>query len=109
MLAGGVSAHHSMAGFESDESKAIVLKGSVSEFRWRNPHVLIFWDVKDANGKVVTWVGELGSVASSMAGGWTKDTLKAGDEITVTAMPSKAGTPQSLIRRIVKADGTELR
>lgn len=102
-----VFAHHSQAGFATND-KAIVLKGIVAEYRWRNPHVLIFWDVKDESGKVVRWVGELGSVTSALAGGLSKDSLKPGDEITVTAVPSKAGTPESLIRRLVRADGTVL-
>ena len=101
------SAHHSQAGFETPD-KAIPLKGTVVEFRWRNPHILIFWDVKDESGKVVRWVGELGSIASASAGGLTKDSLKPGDEISLMAIPSRAGTPQSIISKLVKADGTVL-
>lgn len=100
-----VSAHHSQAGFETPD-KAILLKGTIVEFRWRNPHVLIFWDVKDESGKAVRWVGELGSISSASAGGLTRESLKPGDEVTVTAVPSRAGTPQSLINKLVKADGT---
>jgi Family of unknown function (DUF6152) len=102
-----LSAHHSQAGFETPE-KAIPLKGTVVEFRWRNPHILIFWDVKDDSGKVVRWVGELGSISSASAGGLTKDSLKPGDEISLMAIPSRAGTPQSIISKLVKADGTVL-
>jgi uncharacterized protein DUF6152 len=101
------SAHHSQAGFETPD-KAIALKGTVVEFRWRNPHILIFWDVKDDSGKVVRWVGELGSISSASAGGLTKDSLKPGDEISLMAIPSRAGTPQSIISKLVKADGTVL-
>jgi len=100
-------AHHSQAGFETPD-KAISLKGTVVEFRWRNPHILIFWDVKDDSGKVVRWVGELGSISSASAGGLTKDSLKPGDEISLMAIPSRAGTPQSIISKLVKADGTVL-
>lgn len=88
-------AHHSQAGFETPD-KAIPLKGTVVEFRWRNPHILIFWDVKDESGKVVRWVGELGSISSASAGGLTKDSLKPGDEISLMAIPSRAGTPRAL-------------
>jgi hypothetical protein len=100
-------AHHSQAGFETPD-KAIPLKGTVVEFRWRNPHILIFWDVKDDSGKVIRWVGELGSISSASAGGLTKDSLKPGDEISLMAIPSRAGTPQSIISKLVKADGTVL-
>lgn len=102
---GVVAAHHSRTGLDANDPP-IVLKGTVAEYRWRNPHVLFFWDVKDDSGKVVRWVGEFGSVASSIANGMNKNTFKTGEEVTVTAIPSKAGTPVALLRRIVKADGT---
>ena len=102
LLAGVVSAHHSKA-FYGKEMKT--LKGTVVEYKWRNPHVFIVWDVKDANGKVVQWIGELSSVTSSIADGMGKNSLKPGDEIIVTAAPSKTGTPESLIEKVVKADG----
>ena len=107
LLGGAVVAHHSQSVFETPD-KAKPLKGTVVEYRWRNPHVLIFWEVKEPDGKVVRWVGELGSVTSVMAGGMTKNSLKPGDEITILAVPSRAGTPEALIRRLAKADGTVL-
>ena len=108
VLGGVVYAHHSQAGFETPD-KARPLKGTVVEYRWRNPHVLIFWNVKESDGKTTRWVGELGSVTSVLAGGiMNKNSLKPGDEITVLAVPSRAGTPEALIRRLTKADGTIL-
>jgi len=101
-----VFAHHSQSGFETPD-KAISMKGTVVEFRWRNPHILVFWDAKDDSGKVVRWVGELGSTATASASGLTKDSLKQGDEITISAIPSRAGTPQAIIGKLVK-DGTVL-
>jgi hypothetical protein len=103
-----ISAHHSQAGFETPD-KAIPMKGTVVEFRWRNPHILVFWDAKDEKtGKVVRWVGELGSISTVSASGLTKDSLKPGEEINITAIPSKAGTPESIISKLTKADGTLL-
>ena len=103
-----VSAHHSQAGFETPD-KAILMKGTVVEFRWRNPHVLVFWDAKDEkSGETVRWVGELGSISSASAGGLTKDSLKPGEAINITAIPSRAGTPQSIISKLTRADGTVL-
>ena len=101
-----VFAHHSQSGFETPD-KAISMKGTVVEFRWRNPHILVFWDAKDDSGKVVRWVGELGSTATASASGLTKDSLKQGDEITISAIPSRAGTPQAIISKLMK-DGTVL-
>ncbi len=107
-LGGGVvQAHHSQAGFATDK-EAIILEGTVAEYRWRNPHVLIFWDVAGENGEVVRWVGELGSVNTCIANGMTKTSLIPGDKITVHAIPSRAGTPVSLIEGLVKEDGTVL-
>lgn len=100
-----VAAHHSRPGLDPNDPP-IVMKGVVAEYRWRNPHVLLFWDVKDESGKVVRWVGEFASIASSIARGMTKDTFKVGEEIVVTGIPSRAGTPVALIRRIERVDGS---
>ena len=105
LLGGTAAAHHSQPGFNPN-TKPIELKGTVAEYRWRNPHVLFFWDVKDENGKVVRWVGEFGSVPTSIARGMTKDTFKVGEAVTVTGIPATAGTPALQLRTIVKADGT---
>src|SRR5215470_13863352 len=98
-----VSAHHSQAGYEADD-KIRTLKGTVAEYRWRNPHVVVVWDVKDESGKVIQWAGELPSVTSVIAQGLSKNSLKQGDEIVVTGLPSRAGT-ECLIRTIKKPDG----
>jgi hypothetical protein len=82
------------------------LKGIVAEYRWRNPHVLFFWDVKDENGTVVRWTGEFGSVSLSLARGMSKDTFRVGEAVTVSVVPAKDGSPVGQLRRVVKADGT---
>jgi hypothetical protein len=105
MFGAVIAAHHSQPGFDPND-KPITLKGTVAEYRWRNPHVLLFWDVKDDSGNVVRWVGEFGSVATTFSRGMTKTTFKAGEEITVTGIPSRAGTPILQLRKIVKSDGT---
>ena len=96
-------AHHSKANYGNVET---TLKGTVVEYKWRNPHVYLVWEVKSEGGNSVRWTGELGSVTTMIAEGMTKDSLKPGDEITVYSFPDKAGTPESVVRRIVKADGT---
>jgi hypothetical protein len=103
MLSGIVSAHHSQAGYETEE-KITSLKGVVVEYKWRNPHVWVVWDVKGADGTVAQWVGEMPSVTSVIAQGMSKNSLKTGDEIIVTGLPSRIGT-ECLVRKIVKADG----
>ena len=96
-------AHHSNAEYGD---KMATMTGTVVEYRWRNPHVTVVWDVKDANGKVVTWRGELASVTSVMGHGLTKNSLHPGDEIKIAVFLSKLGTPESVIVYITKTDGT---
>jgi hypothetical protein len=98
-----VFAHHSNAEYGD---KMVTMSGTVKEYRWRNPHVTVVWDVKDTDGKVTTWRGELASVTSVMGHGLTKNSLKAGDEIKIAVFPSKLGTPESVIVYITRADGT---
>jgi hypothetical protein len=108
VLSGGAAvAHHSQPGFNPND-KPVELKGTVAEYRWRNPHVLFFWDVKDEHGKPVRWVGEFASISSSLARGITKDTFKVGEPVTVTGRRATAGTPIMQIIRVVKADGKEI-
>jgi len=99
-----VLAHHGASTWSKDET---TLKGTVVEYLWRNPHVLLVWNTTDASGKVVKWTGEVASPESMMADdGWTKTTFKAGDEIVLTVRPAKSGTPTSVIDQIKRADGT---
>ena len=104
---GGVlAAHHSQTGFDPNDAP-IELKGTVAEYRWRNPHVLFFWDVKDKDGKVERWVAEFASVTTAISRGMTKNTFKVGEEITATCIRARAGGPVcAQVKKLVKADGT---
>jgi hypothetical protein len=104
MLNQPVLAHHGSASWSPNEVK---LPGTVVQYSWRNPHVLVVWNVKDDSGKIVQWTGELSSPESLMAdGGMTKDTLKPGDEVIIYVRPAKSGSPNSVIDQIRRADGT---
>ena len=103
MFGGVVSAHHSTAGM--DNKTESTLRGTVVEFNWRNPHVFVIWDVKDESGQVVQWTGELSSPTTMMQVGMRKDSLKKGDEVIITANPSKTGNLLGVIRKITTADG----
>ena len=102
-FAGLASAHHSVAGF--DNSKEVVLKGTVAQFIWRNPHVLLEWDVKGEDGKVTRWSGEMNSPTSMIQVGMNRNSLKPGDEVVVVLNPSKTGNPLAVIRKVNMADG----
>jgi hypothetical protein len=106
MLALPVLAHHGTAA-SYDADKTVTLKGTVTQFVWANPHSQLHWDVKDADGKVVNWGGELHSIAQLIANGWNKNLLKPGDEVTVSGHPSKAGTPYMVVTSLKTADGKE--
>jgi hypothetical protein len=92
-----VYAHHGTGTYDS--SKSVTLSGTVTEFSWTNPHVSLFFDVKDANGKNVNWAIEMNSPGVLAQAGWGKRTFKVGDQITITVRPAKAGTPVGLINR----------
>ena len=77
----------------------LTLKGTVAEYDWGNPHVVVLWDVKDDAGKVTRWSGELASVSSMLADGMTKTSLKPGDDVIMTVHPAKSGSPQSVAVR----------
>ena len=96
-------AHHSGAAFSNN---VIDLKGAVVDYVWRNPHVVVIWDVKGEDGKVVRWTGELASVESRLADGLTKDSLKPGEDVIMTVKPAKSGAPASVIAQIRHADGS---
>src|SRR4030095_8778036 len=86
-------AHHG-TNISYDHNRPVTLTGTVTEFVWQNPHTQVYFDVKDAKGNVVHWAGELNSPGVlSRQEGWTKRTLKAGDQITITLYPSTDGTP----------------
>jgi hypothetical protein len=104
MLSGIVSAHHSRAHYGQVESTTT---GTVIEYKWRNPHVFVVWEVKQADGKSRQWIGEMASVTSMIADGMTKDSLRPGDEIVVLSYPStNPGSSETLIKKITKSDGT---
>ena len=85
-------AHHGAPALY-DVLHPMTIKGTVTEFVWSNPHCQIYLDVKDNSGKVVNWGIESNSPGQMTRAGWTRHTLKPGDEITVTLTPAKTGAP----------------
>jgi len=106
-FAGPLFAHHvSRTGF--DVKKQVTVKGTVSRFDWRNPHVVIYMDVKDADGKVVAWTFEDVNVSQLVQEGITRNTLKPGQEITATFNPAVDGTHTGVIVKVILTDGEEI-
>ena len=102
-----VFAHHSFAA-EFDASKPINLTGSLTKLDWINPHARLFIDVKGSDGKVVSWEVELGPPAILLRNGWTKNSVKAGDMLTVNGSLAKDGTNLANARTVTLADGTKV-
>jgi len=104
IFAGMALAHHGRAGYDTAENGKVV-KGVVTEYRWLNPHVFILWNAKDEKGNTLTWTGEFSSPSSMLSEGMSKSSFKPGDEIAVTVIPAKGGTPYGLVLKIVRPDG----
>ncbi len=97
-ISGPLAAHHGTSNYVTT-AEGVPLSGTVTEFVWANPHVYLLFDVKDDKGNVVHWAGEMNSPSVLKNAGWTKNTLKAGDQINLTVRPNKAGTPVGLVSR----------
>lgn len=109
MLAGAALpalAHHSFSMF--DAQKELVLKGTIKEFQWSNPHTWIQLDVTDASGKTLEWSIEGGSPNLVGRQGWKRNTFKAGDPVEITVHPLRDGQPGGSFVRAVLPDGRKL-
>jgi hypothetical protein len=100
-------AHHSFAA-EYDANKPIKITGTVSKLEWMNPHARFYVDVKGTDGKVVTWNFELGAIPVLLKQGWRKDSLKAGDQVSVEGSLAKDGSKSANARSVVLANGKKV-
>jgi len=87
---GTAIAHHSFAA-EFDANRAVNLKGVVTKIEWMNPHTYFYLDVAEGD-KVVNWGMEMGSPNGLMRQGWTRNTLKVGDQVSVEGSQAKDGS-----------------
>ena len=106
MAATPAVAHHSFAA-EFDSSKAVTLTGTVTKIEWTNPHAWFYINVKDETGAVANWGFEMGPPHLLQRQGWTRDTMKIGDQVTVAGTLAKNGTKRGNARNVTMAAGPQ--
>ena len=99
-------AHHGNSSL--DTGKKVTVKGTVTQWLWANPHCWLKVDVKDDSDNVVNWVAETNNAADMMEKGWSKQSFKVGDQVTVTLEPVKNGKPAGRIIDVVLPNGQTL-
>jgi hypothetical protein len=104
-LAGSAYAHHS---WQLDNSKLLTLSGTVSRFDFANPHVQLYFQVKDDSGNAVTWQAGGPSPNQLARGGWSRDLIKPGDQVTVAGYRNRDGSKVMRFDTITLPDGKVL-
>jgi hypothetical protein len=101
MLALPAAAHHSFAA-QYDADQPVTLTGTVTKVQWMNPHMLFFIDVEDEkSGEVVTWTLEMGSPNTLTRLGWTRDSVKSGEVVTIEGSRARDGSPLVNARSVI--------
>jgi len=103
---GTLFAHHGTNLY--DMTKPVVVKGTITQFEWGNPHNQIFFDATDDKGNVVHWVTSTEPPAVMSEKGWTRKSLKPGDQVTAYVFAAKNGAPVGNLQKIILPDGKEL-
>ena len=106
LLVGTAFAHHSPIVF--DRTKQVTITGTVTEFRWGNPHSWIHIDVADKDGKVGNWAVEMDPASHLAREGWKSSTLKPGDKISVTVFPLRNDEKGGQYISVTLPDGSKL-
>jgi uncharacterized protein DUF6152 len=103
-----VSAHHSFAA-EFDRNMPVTITGNVTKVEWANPHARFYIDAKDeTSGETVNWDFELASPNGLMRRGWTRNSMKIGDTVTVTGHRAKNAPHVGNASTVTLADGKKL-
>jgi len=100
------SAHHSHAMYDS--SGEIILEGVITEVRWANPHVWLYFDVAGEGGEPRTWALEGAAIGQLQNSGWEREMLNEGDQVTVSCYPLRSGGPGCLGGYVLTLNGEDL-
>jgi Family of unknown function (DUF6152) len=106
MIALPLSAHHGNAAYET--TKTVTIRGTITDFEFINPHVMVFFEAKNDKGPVEKWQGELTSPNHLARFGWSKQTLKPGDQFTFSGLRAKSGATTLWVTKVIAADGHEI-
>jgi len=98
-----IHAHHGSSVYDS--KSLTTLKGTVTDFQFVNPHTELYFDVKDASGKIEKWAAEASSLTTMARFGWTRNILKPGDQITVEGNRAKNGSYTMRLHKVVLPSG----
>jgi Family of unknown function (DUF6152) len=104
---GQVSAHHGSSNY--DMSKSVSVKGTVTQFEFINPHSAIHLEAKDDKGNAEQWLIEADSPNNLARAGWTRDSIKPGDPVTIVGNRLKDGSKVMRLQKIIFSDGRELK
>ena len=102
-----LSAHHGSSNY--DMSKSVSVKGTVTQFAFMNPHSAIHLEAKDEKGNAEQWLVEADSPNNLSRAGWTRDSLKPGDQVTIVGNRVKDGSKVLRLQKIIFSDGRELK
>lgn len=102
-----LAAHHGSSNY--DMSKAVSVKGTVKQFNFVNPHSAIYLEAKDDQGNSEQWLVEADSPNNLARNGWTRESVKPGDQVTVVGNRLKDGSKVMRLQKIIFSDGRELR
>jgi hypothetical protein len=93
---------------EFDQQQPVTLTGTVTKVEWINPHTMFYVDVKDSSGRTVNWALETGSPSALVSRGWTRNSMNAGDRVTVHGYRAKDRPNLAAARSVNMPDGRVL-